>query len=318
MLFYDARRVVMNITVVGPGALGCLFAALLAKAGNSVWLLDHDAERAAFFQDHGIIFETNGREIRVPVSSTTDPEIIGGTDIILLCVKSYDVEVALKQIAPLLNCGNSLLIALQNGIAHHEALSLAVQFYAVGVTAQGGTLANRGKVIHGGSGQTILGFLPSQTAAKQRDDKVILLTAAAETLTTARLPTVISPVIINSIWDKLIVNVGINALTAINNCPNGKLLSIPSVAPLQEAAVTEAANVAAAMGISLSGDPLKKTINVCQATRNNISSMLQDVRNGRRTEIDAINGAIVREGKRLGIPTPVNKQLVAAVKAIML
>jgi 2-dehydropantoate 2-reductase len=308
----------MNITVAGPGALGCLFAALLAKANNTVWLLDHNEARAALFHTQGILLETPGQEFRVPVSSTADPRLIANTDVILLCVKSYDVAAALKELTPLLANRKTLLIAMQNGIAHHEVLSQAVQFYAVGITAQGGTLAGPGKVVHGGSGQTVLGYLPGQFTTAGLADNIKLLQSVAKIFSAAQLPTVVSTSITNSIWDKLIINVGINALTAINNCPNGQLLANPSVVHLLAAAVREAASVATALGISLSGDPLEMTVKVCRATSCNISSMLQDVRQKRRTEIDAINGAIVREGNRLGIPTPVNQQLVAAVKALAL
>nr|MBF0222663.1 2-dehydropantoate 2-reductase [Desulfobulbaceae bacterium] len=302
----------MNVTIVGPGALGCLFAARLAIAGNTVWLYDRDKARAAYIGDQGIVLQTSTGEQRVPILCTADSRVIGRTDLIVLCVKSHDLAMALRQLRPLLT-DDALLIALQNGIGHHGAMQAAGRAFAVGVTAQGGTLAGIGKVVHGGSGQTVLGYLSE--VSKQ---KLTLLHSVAELFNAADLPTVVSGKILNAIWDKLVVNVGINALTAIHDCRNGELLADPLLISEQRAAVQEAANVAAAKGIILSGDPEEITAKVCVATANNVSSMLQDIRKGRRTEIDAINGSIVRAGKRLGIATPVNEKLVAAVKAIEL
>ena len=300
----------MNISVVGPGALGCLFAAKLARSGNTVWLFDHDVKRASYIADKGIILEVGGKDVCVPVRSTVDPKGIGITDLVLLCVKSQDVETALQHLKPHLS-NEILLIALQNGIGHHEMLHRAAQFYAVGITAQGGTLAGMGRVVHGGSGQTVLGHLPTASA-----QNVPLLKRVAKVFTAAGIQTTVSEEISGAIWDKLIVNVGINALTAIHNCRNGELLNDRSLLAEQKAAVEEAIAVAIAKGIRLSGDPIENTVKVCLATSQNVSSMLQDVRKGRRTEIDAINGAIVREGRRLGIPMPVNSELVNKVKAL--
>jgi 2-dehydropantoate 2-reductase len=300
----------MHFTVVGPGALGCLFAAMLARAQHTVWSLDHDEKRAAYLQDHGINLELDGAQLQVPVNATADPAVVEQSDVVLLCVKSQDVETALLRFKPFLT-SEILLIALQNGIGHHELLQQAAQLYAVGITAQGGTLAGVGKIIHGGSGQTVLGYLP-----KASNKKFTLLQRVAKVFKAADLPAIVSESIIDSVWDKLVINVGINALTAIHNCRNGELLADPLIVREQQAAVKEAANVAMAKGIALAGDPVEITENVCQATSYNVSSMLQDIRKGRRTEIDAINGAIVKEGKVLGIPTPVNERLVAAVKAL--
>ena len=216
----------------------------------------------------------------------------------------------LKQLR-FLAASDTLIIALQNGIGHHDALQRYASHFAVGITAQGGTLAGRGSVIQGGAGQTVIGYLPS---AAKKDIK--LLRQIAEVFDNAHIPTLVSNSIINSIWDKLIINVGINALTAIYNCRNGELLGIAPALEDQKMAVLEAARIAAAKGVCLSGDPVEMTVKVCRATSNNVSSMLQDVRKGRHTEIDAINGAIVREGKLLGIPTPVNEKLVKKVKGL--
>ncbi len=119
------------------------------------------------------------------------------------------------------------------------------------------------------------------------------------------------------LWGKLIINVGINALTAITRLKNGRLPEIRGARIVLEEAVKEAVAVAKAKNIHLPyPDTLGRVTQVCDATAENIASMLQDVLNQRETEVDAINGAIVREGDALGIPTPVNLTLTSLVHAI--
>jgi 2-dehydropantoate 2-reductase len=130
------------------------------------------------------------------------------------------------------------------------------------------------------------------------------------------IETVIVDNIMDYIWSKLLVNAGINALTAIHRCPNGKLLESAATKDMLTAAVREGETIAKRLNVELIDDPLAMTLDVCRKTAQNISSMLQDVNNKRFTEIDSINGAIVTAGKKLGLPTPVNAELVEKVKEI--
>ena len=298
----------MTITVVGPGALGCLFAALLSKAGHSVWLLDHNPERSAQLSRRGVCLIEALAET-YPIKSTVNAKEIGGTDVILLCVKSYDVPDALRQTAPLLEDG-PLLIAMQNGLGHHKALR-QVKNWAVGITAQGAVLLDPGVVKHGGSGLTTLGFM-EDVGAEALDG----LAEVAGLFEGAELPTCISSDIEAAIWNKLLINVGINALTVIYDCPNGELLENPKAREQMRQAVTEAAMIASAKGIKITPDPVAKAEMVCRATSKNISSMLQDIRHGRITEIGSINGVIVREAESMGLIVPVNRLLTAQVTAL--
>lgn len=303
----------MSITVVGPGALGCLFAALLAKAGEDVRLLDHSPRRAREIGEKGLtLMEGDGSEsYRVPVFS--DPRKIGNTAFLLLAVKSHDTLGALHLAAPLL-ANETLLIALQNGIAHHQPLNdtLGAGRWVAAVTAQGATLEGPGCVRHGGDGPTTLGFLGEAGSGERQKQ----LAAGAAVLGRAMPEVAVSDQVLVPVWNKLIINVGINALTALYDCPNGQLLQIPQALERMAAAVGEAAAVASAKGIMIVAEPLAMTIGVCRATSNNISSMLQDVRHGRQTEIEAINGALVREANALGIAVPVNEALTTAVRGL--
>lgn len=315
-----ARLAEMRVVVVGPGALGCLIAASIAvkskftaeeKSPPELWLLDHRRERADFLGRNGLILEEGGKRFHCTVRITSDPAETGAADIVFLCVKSQDVQQGLTHVTPLLTA-DSILIALQNGIGHLGYLEARRNgFTAVGVTAQGAHLVGPGQVRHAGEGLTRIGFMGSRPQGGEKK-----LETAAALLTEADISTAVVNNILDYVWAKLLVNVGINALTAINNCANGELLDSVAIRGQMADAVREAERVARAKGINLDEDPVATAYKVCKATSGNISSMLQDVRKMRATEIDSINGAIVKEARHLGIPVPVNEMLVQAVKKI--
>jgi len=311
----------MRIVVVGPGALGSLFAATLAmhsqgseegRAKHEVWMLDHNSSRARLLAANGLLLERGGERYACPVRATTEPGEIGSADLVLLCVKSYDVASGLKRAAALLG-PDTLLLALQNGIAHLPLLEALADGHpvAAGVTAQGATLLAPGHVRHGGRGLTRVGFLRPSTA-----DGAARLREVAAMLAAGGLETEIVEDMQVQVWAKLFVNVGINALTAIHGCRNGDLLDMPAVRAQLVEAVQEATAVARALVIPIVADPVAATLEVCRATAENISSMRQDVQQQRPTEIDAINGAVVEHGHHLEIPVPVNELLVSKVKEI--
>ena len=299
----------MKIAVIGPGALGSLFAAGISRAADhDIRLLDHDAQRAARL-DNKLLLNENGRELVCPVRITAEVRDIGPVDLVLLCVKSADVTDALARARPLLDA-NTLLIPFQNGIRHLDVLHATPFLVAIGVTAQGATLLSPGHVRHGGSGLTRINFLKPQS-----DRALKKLNNAVHLLNSCGFKTEISPNILSHVWAKLLVNVGINALTAILNCPNGDLLKEPARTRMI-AAVREGAAVAKTMGIELPTDPVAITQQVCRDTAANISSMLQDARRGKTTEIEAINGALVVEAGKLNVAVPVNEELVRQVKEL--
>ena len=301
-----------RVAVVGPGALGCLLAATLCRIHEKIWVLDHDSQRAALLQHSGLTLERAGRFEQFPIQATADPRKIGPVDLVLLCVKSPALGQTLPALSPLLT-KNTLLLAWQNGIGHHPLLREAQLsgFVALAVTSLGAHLVGPGQVRFGGAGATSLGFI--DTAPQWAE---LALQGAAEVFHAAGLEVRVEADILVQVWNKLLVNVGINALTAIHNCENGGLLKNGEALALMGVAVLEAASVAQAKGIAIAPEPVDRTIAVCQATAGNVSSMLQDVRAKRQTEIEAINGAVLEEAGRLGIPTPANAQLFAAVKSL--
>lgn len=303
----------MRFIVIGPGALGCLFAAALSlDPRQEVWLLDHNHQRAARLDREGIILQQGSSEQRCPIRSTASPHSIDDADCILLCVKSHQVPAALSDNKALF-AGAPLTIAFQNGIGHIETLAanFAPGQWAVGITAQGANLIGPGRVRHGGNGPTSLGFLHAAETAS-----VNKLRQIAAILNHAKIETTVESEIRSKIWQKLLVNVGINALTAIHNCTNGELLQSAATCQQMRRAILEGAAVADALAIPLDHEPIALAMQVCRDTAANISSMLQDVRNKRRTEIDAINGAIVREGHRLGLAMPENERLTQSINTL--
>ena len=307
----------MKVVIIGPGALGCLLASSLSLKNTTdkpleIWILDHRPDRVRQLAQNGLILEEDGRQFHCRVNATADGREIGQADIIFLCVKSIDVADGLAA-AQNITADDTLLITLQNGIGHLEILLAHREppYIALGVTAQGANLVGTCHVRHAGNGITRLGMLNDSTSRLTG-----ILSEVARMMNNAGLETNVTENIMDFVWAKLLVNVGINALTAIHNCPNGQLVESSAIKKQLSEAVREAAVVARARGIQIAADPVAMTMEVCQQTGLNISSMLQDVRSRRPTEIDSINGAIIKAARELQIPVPVNEELVRKVKAI--
>ncbi|MDR9501820.1 MAG: 2-dehydropantoate 2-reductase [Desulfurivibrionaceae bacterium] len=298
----------MNIVVIGPGALGSLFGARLALGDRHVTLLDHDGARAGALANQ-LTLHRNHRQEQVELAITADPACLQQADLVLLTVKA-------QQVGDLLAVVRSrtrppcLIIGLQNGISHLPFFAESAAGLALGVTSQGATLLAPGHVRHGGDGPTSLGFLQPATTGQNAS-----LARAAALLTAAGLPAQVVDDIENRLWQKLLVNAGINGLTVLHDCANGRLLEIAEARSRLRALVAEGVVLARRKGIDVGADPVARTLEVCRATAANISSMLQDVRNGRPTEIMAINGALVAAAEELAMPAPENALLITEVLA---
>lgn len=300
----------MKIVVVGPGALGSLLGALLSKSKEDVWFLDKNKERSAKTNQYGISVEGLSGNWQAKVSSTADPKEIAEADLVIICVKSYNTKEATLHAKPLIT-DKTVVLTLQNGVGNLEIISEIVGPDKVigGSTNLGVTLLEPGRIRYAGKGETVIGMMDAKTPPQMRSLREIFNKVGLETKITRDIKTVL--------WSKLIVNVGINALTALTRLPNGKLTEFEGTRRILREAVTEAVRVAKRKRIKLAyDDPLAKVEAVCEATAANVSSMLQDVLRKKRTEIDFINGVIVRLGQELNIPVPVNSLLVDLVKTI--
>ncbi len=300
----------MKIAIIGAGAMGSLFGGRLALAGEEVWLLDVWEEHVRTIGKKGLVIATVAEDLVARPMATTEPEDIGTADLVIIFVKSSATRTAAETAAGLLGPETAVL-TLQNGYGNAEAIAEVVGAGRViaGTTAQGATLLGPGRIMHGGSGDTHIGEL--------RGGKTDRLEKVAACLTRAGIPTVGDDNVAALIWGKLVVNVGINALSAITGLKNGALADHEETRQVLALAVEEAVRVADAAGIRLPYEnAVEKVLSVAVATAQNRSSMLQDLSGGRRTEIDAINGALVREGERVGVATPVNRVLTLLIKAL--
>lgn len=301
----------MKIAVVGSGALGCLIAGFLKyKAKEDVWIYERRKDRARKLSEDGIKIEGASGHITAKITAVFDPRELGAVDLVILCVKSYSTEDACRDIKEIFGDSTSVL-TLQNGIGNVQVLNdyFGPDRVIVGVTNHGATLLGIGHVRHAGKGDTVIGKADGRVLGDIR--------SIAALLTRAGFETKVSKDINSAIWSKLIINVGINALTAITRLHNGGLVEHEETRQILALAVQEASKVVKRKRIKLAyDDPIQKVESVCKATAGNVSSMLQDILNRKRTEIDFINGAIIRQGKALGIPTPVNHVLTGLVKTI--
>jgi len=300
----------MKIVIVGPGAMGLLFAAFLSKSKEEIWLLDKNKERTEKLEKDGIFLEGISGKWIAKVKVTTNPKEIGTVDLVIITTKSYDTKSAITQAKPIIGEKTGIL-TLQNGIGNLEIISEITGPDNVigGTTNLGATLINDTHVRHAGNGETIIGKINGSTPVIMRDIR--------ELFNKVKLETKISRDIKGILWSKLIINVGINALTALTRLHNGRLTEFEGTRRILRDAVTEAVKIAKRKRIKLIyDDPLAKVEAVCEATSTNVSSMLQDVLRKKRTEIDFINGVVVRLGQELSIPVPVNQLLVDLVKTI--
>ncbi len=268
------------------------------------------AEGIAAVRREGIrITERDGSVRQVQLPATTDPPRSRPSIAALLLVKSYQTERAAAWAARVLRPAG-LAVTFQNGLDNGPKLAAAVgsERAAVGVNYTGATLLGPGETRHTAQLTNIIGTSPVTA------ERVIAL---CDLLTSVGLSTRASDAIEGELWGKGVVNAAINPLTALWRVPNGELLATPERRGLLADLVAEAAAVARARGIALPlADPLAHTEMICRVSAANHSSMLQDIERGRPTEIDSINGVIVGEGRRLGVPTPMNEAVWRLVRAM--
>ena len=297
----------LRIGIIGPGAMGCLFGGLLALAGHEVWLLCRQPELADWLARDGLTIERDGVERWARVHATAEPRTAAPLDLALVLVKSHSTASAARTLLPALG-GVTWVLTLQNGLGNVEALAevLGRERLLAGVSSQGATLLGPGRVRHAGFGPNAITDLLGGATDRAR--------WTADLLTAAGLETDVADDLAPLVWGKLVGNTAINPLSALTGRRNGELLDAP-VAPLFDELARETAAVAAAAGVRLPfEDGAEHARAVARATAANRSSMLQDVEQGRRTEIGALNDAVAAEGTRLGVPTPLNRAMTALIR----
>lgn len=294
----------MDILVFGAGAMGSFFGGILSRR-NRVTLICR--------QGHASAIRKSGLRIGGKTSLIAHPAVataaarIRRADLILISTKAYDTEVAARTLR---RFGTKpIWLTLQNGLENASVLTRTAMKVVAGITSHGVTLGRPGEVRHAGVGDTVIGGF----SGVDENDVVRVRDVFEE----SGIHTTISPNIRRDLWLKVIVNAGINPLAALTGLRNGQLVVVP---PLREAMTelcAEAAAVARAEGFELSNrEAINLTVRVARRTRENKASMLQDIERHRRTEIDAITGAILRAADRHGLKVPTNRLAYALVHGL--
>ena len=291
----------MKIAVIGAGALGTFYGAMIAAFNEDTTLVCR--ERDVETLKKGIAVMGDVENSAHPHISSKPPQ----ADVVFITVKSYDVASAAGGLS--LDPG-ALVIVIHNGLGSDEVAAsiLGKGHVGVGVSYSGVTFLAPGKVKLNGYTETVLGSVEPEVHRRMGE--------ALRILEKAGLKARIADDIRAAQWEKMYANVGINAITAITGLTNGMLLEVPMLKETVEAAVTEAGQVSRAMGIKANVDPVEGTFKVIKDTYHNRSSMLQDVSKGKCTEIDALNGKVSELGRKTGVPTPVNDAITGLVKGI--
>ncbi|CAJ0680566.1 ketopantoate reductase family protein [Ralstonia mannitolilytica] len=302
----------MKIAILGAGALGCVFGATLTEAGHETWLVGRSAAGVETLRRDGLRVDDNAGSRRIAVRATSAPGEVGVADVVLVLVKSFHTDAAMRGALGLVG-PDSVVLSLQNGLGHEDVLADIVgrERVLAGKTYVGGVLRAPGRVQSGVSGKaTYIGELHGGITPR--------VLAIAEAFNAAGLATTASDNIMGTMWDKLLVNVATGAITGITRLTYGQLYDEPLLKATSVAAIGEAMAVARAAGIALSmTDPEQAWTLAAEGLPAAFkTSMVQSLEKGSVTEIDFINGAVVRWGQRLGVPTPVNATLVACIKGI--
>lgn len=294
--------------------MGCLFGALLKIAGHEVRLIVRRQPLMAIINDSGIRLVEGDRERMVRVPAVLDPSSVTQSHLTIVFVKSMDTRKA-AEAARTLTHPDGWVSTLQNGMGNADILAevCGARRVIAGTTAHGATLLGPGQIRHAGVGPTVIGTWNASSLGEKDSEGVV---AIARTLTAAGIETRVAPDVRCVLWEKLLINVGINAVTALTGIQNGQILDLAETAWISRAAVEEAAAVARAAGVMVPETSLARVFQVARDTAGNRSSMGQDVDRRRKTEIEAINGAVVAIAKRYGIPVPVNQTLYGLIKTL--
>lgn len=288
---------------MGAGAVGGYFGGMLARAGHTVTLIARPVHVQAVQRD-GLRLQTLAFDERVPLAASADPAAVQGASLVLFCVKSADTESAGMSLRPHL-APDALVLCLQNGVDNADRLRAVLpgQPVAAAVVYVATEMAGPGHVRHHGRGDLVLEPSPSGAAAVQA-------------LIAAGVPTVLSDNVRGALWAKLVLNCAYNAISAIAQLPYGRTVAGEGVQGVMRDVVAECLAVAQAEGVQLPGDVAAAVARLADSMPTQSSSTAQDLARGRRTEIDHLNGLIVRRGQALGVPTPANRVLWALVKLL--
>lgn len=291
----------LSIAVMGAGSVGCYFGALLARAGHPVTLIGRASHMQAISQ-HGLRLQTATEDLNIPITTSTEASAVAGADVLLFCVKSTDTEAAAAQIKPHL-AAHTQVLSLQNGVDNDRRLRLVLgqQPVAAAVVYVATAMAGPGHVRHFGRGELVIAPCP-------QGDEIALQFSAAN------IPTQTSDGVLTALWQKLIINCVYNALSALTQQPYGWLIAQQGVPAVMQDIAAECKAVALADGVLLPASVDEAVAAIAHTMPRQLSSTAQDLARGKPTEIDHLNGYVVRRGQALGIATPINRLLQVMVQ----
>ena len=292
----------MKVAVMGAGAVGCYYGAMLARAGHEVVLIGRPAHVEAV-RAGGLRLQTSAFDLHVPLAASTDAAAVRGADLVLFCVKSTDTEAGAAQIAPHLS-PDALVLTLQNGVDNDARVRAVLGCeVAAAVVYVATEMAGPGHVRHHGRGELVIA--PSRRSAE-----------VAALLVAAGVPAQVSDDVRGALWAKLVLNCAYNALSAVSQRPYGELVRGAGVNEVIRDVVAECLAVAQADGVAIPGDTAAAVRGIAETMPSQHSSTAQDLARGKASEIDHLNGYVVRRGEALGVPTPANRVLWVLVKLL--
>jgi 2-dehydropantoate 2-reductase len=293
----------LQVVVIGAGAVGCYFGGMLARAGHRVTLIARTAHVQAI-EANGLRMETKTFDERVRVAASNAIDAVKDGQVVLLCVKSTDTEAVATQILPCL-APNAVVLSLQNGVDNVDRLRRLLPHHVVAaaVVYVATEMVGPGHVKHHGRGELVIEPFPGSPNVVQA-------------LIAAGVPTEISDNVRGALWLKLILNCAYNAVSAIAQLPYGKTVVGDGVHDVMQDVVSECLAVAKAEGVQVAGNVDSAVRLIAETMPTQFSSTAQDLARGKRSEIDYLNGLIVRRGEVLGIATPANRVLWSLVKLL--
>jgi 2-dehydropantoate 2-reductase len=301
-----------RVAVMGAGAVGSYFGGMLALAGAPVTLIGRASHIEAIAAD-GLTIESFRfpQPLHVRVEAATSAEAVGGARIVLLCVKTLDTESAAQAIAPHL-APNAVVVSMQNGVDNVERIRAASGIDALGAAVYvAAEMAAPGHVRHSGRGDLIVGAFPGSSHGAAATEDV------AQCFTRAGAPCRVADDIRGPLWMKMLMNCAYNAISALGRARYGRMAARAEIRETMRHAIEEAVAVARADGIPLPEENFVEAgWKLAETMGNAISSTAQDLARGKKTEIDSLNGYIVRRGATFGVPTPVNQTLHGLIKLL--
>ncbi|MDB5803138.1 MAG: panE [Betaproteobacteria bacterium] len=303
----------LRVAVLGAGAVGCFFGGMLARAGHPVTLIGRPVHVDAF-RAGGLHFEGLSFDEHVQVEASTEARAVEGAQLVLFSVKSTDTESAAREIAPWL-AADAVVLNLQNGVDNTERIAAHVKqpvFPAAVYVAT--AMAGPGHLKHHGRGDLVIGSLRGAADAQEAAQ----LERIRAAFVAAGVPVTVSDNVAGALWGKLVVNCAYNAISALGQMPYGRMIESVGIRQVMTDVVGEVLAVAAARGVRMAPDTLQAVLGLAQSMSTQFSSTAQDLARERPTEIDHLNGFIVRQGEALSVPVPANRALHALVKLVEL